>query len=272
MAKSKKTKSSPTQGSGDQKPKGNGILFGLIAVLVATTIFVAVVGGASYYVISKNLNGIAVTYRKQISTIPIIRWALPKLKDPYDPKYLTSDQLLTKYNELRKLKDELTKQLESANKNITDLQKIKTEQDKIVAEDTQIKNDMATQKAQIDAGKKQLEADTKAVNDLIAKGDTAGFKAYFEKVDKETAAKIYADILTKQKVSDGIKQNAKLYNTMDASASALIFEQLGNSKIDLVVETIKNMNQDVAAEVMAAMTPAFSAKVAEKLRTVYTAP
>ena len=102
MAKTKKKVSPPTQGSEDQKPKGNGILFGVIAVLVATAIFVAVIGGASYYAISKNLNGIAVTYRKQISGIPVIRWALPKLKDPYDQKYLTSDQLTAKYNELRK--------------------------------------------------------------------------------------------------------------------------------------------------------------------------
>jgi hypothetical protein len=47
---------------------------------------------------------------------------------------------------------------------------------------------------------------------------------------------------------------------------------MGTAKMDLIVETIKNMNQAIASEVMAAMTPAFAAKVAEKLRTAYTAP
>lgn len=272
MAKAKKTKSPTKQGSEDQRPKGNGFLFGLVAVLVATFIFVAVIGGAAYYAISKNVNGIAVTYRKQISNFPILRWALPALKDPYDPKYLTNDQLKTKYNELRKLRDELTKQLTEANTKITDLQKVKDAQDKIVAENEKLKSEAVRQKAQIEAEKKQLASDKKAIDELIAKGDTAGFKAYFEKVDKVTAAKIYAEILTEQKASDGIKQNAKLYNTMDASASAQIFEQMGTAKMDLIVETIKNMNQDIASELMAAMTPAFAAKVAEKLRTAYTTP
>lgn len=270
MAKAKNKKSSPTQGSVDQKPKGNGILFGLIAVLVATTIFVGVIGGAAYYAISKNLNGIAVTYRKQISGIPIIRFALPKLKDPYDPKYLTSDQLLTNYNELRKIRDDLTKQLSDANNKITELQKVKDAQDKIVAENTQIKNEDVALKAQIEAEKKQMATDKAAIDKLIANGDTAGFKAYFEKVDKTTAAKIYAEIMTAQKVSDGIKQNAKLYNTMDPAASAKIFEQMGTAKIDLVVETLKNMSQDISAQVLAAMSATFSAEVAEKLRAAYT--
>jgi hypothetical protein len=272
MAKPKKPVSPSTQGSGGQKHKGNGILFGLVAVLVATFIFVAIIGGTAYYAISKNVNGIAVTYRKQISTYPILRWALPALKDPYDPKYLTNDQLKTKYNELRTLNAELTKQLTEANTKITDLQKVKADQDKIVAENEKLKSEAVTQKAQIEAEKTQLASDKKAIDELIAKGDKAGFKAYFEKVDKVTAAKIYTQILTEQKVNDAIKENAKLYNTMDASASAQIFEQIGTKKMDLVVETIKNMNQAVASEVMAAMTPAFAAKVAEKLRTAYTAP
>jgi hypothetical protein len=272
MAKSKKMKSPTIQGNVNQKPKENGIIFGLVAVLVATFIFVAVIGGAAYYAISKNVNGISVTYRKQISTFPILRWALPALKDPYDPKYLTDDQLKTKYNELRKLNDELTKQLTEANTKITDLQKVKADQDKIVAENEKLKSEAVTQKAQIETEKKQLSSNKKATSELIAKGDIAGFKAYFAKIDKVTAAKIYAEILTEQKASDGIKENAKLYNTMDASASALIFEQMGTAKMDLIVETIKNMDQAVASEAMAAMTPVFAAKVAEKLRKAYTAP
>lgn len=270
MAKGKKGKSPATQGS--EKPKGNGFIFGLLAVLVATVIFVAVVGGASYYVISKDLNGMATTYRKQISTIPILKWALPPLKDPYDPKYLTDKEVKEKYDELRKLKDEYIKQLEEADKKIQELEKIKANQDKIVAEDEKIKAEVASQKAELELYKKQLETDKKALDELIAKGDSAGFKAYFEKVDKETAAKIYGEIIKVQKANEGIIENAKLYNTMDPAASAKIFEQMGSAKMDLIVETLKNMKQSTASQVLAAMTPTFSAKVAEKLREAYTTP
>lgn len=272
MAKAKKSASPKTQGSVNQKSNESGVLFGFFAILVATLIFVAVIGGASYYVISKNLNGIAVTYRKQISTIPVLRWALPALKDPYDPKYLTSSQLIAKYNELRKLRDDLTKQLLTANNTIDDLKMVKDAEDKIVEQNTQLKKLAIIQKAQIDEEKKQLSTDKKEIDKLIAKGDTLGFKAYFEKVDPINASKIYSEIIQNQKVSDGIKQNAKLYNTIDPSATAKIFEQMGTAKMELIVETLKNMNQDISAEVMAAMTPAFAAKVADKLRTAYTKP
>ena len=276
MAKKKKNEATnpEAQGSENQKGKTNGLLFGLIAFLVATFIMVTVVGGAFYFVIKNNINGLADKYRSEISGIPILRWALPKqvVKDPYDPTHFTDAELKSKYNELRKLKDDLTKQLDDAKKQIADLQKVKASADTLTAENTKLKADAASQKAAMDAQQKSIDAEKKAVAALVAKGDTAGFKAYFEQIDPTTAAKLYTDILTQQKISNGDKTNAKLYNTMDPKASAKIFEQMGTGKIDLVVNTLKNMDQNVVAQVMANLSAPFAAKVSEQLHKAYTTP
>lgn len=257
------------QGSDNHKKKG--ILFGVLALITALAVIVGVVGGAFFILISNNINGIADTYKKEIQGIPVLSMALPKEADPEDPKNMTEEQIKAKYLEYKSKSAELTKKLDEANKKIDELQKIKDEQDKIKAESEKIKKDAEAQKAQIDQQAKQMEEDKKKVDELIAKGDKAGFKSYYEKLDKENAKKLYAEILEEQKADEDALKFAKLYENMDPSSAASIFEQLGTGKIDLTVNILKFMKKESTAEVMAAMTPAFAAKVTEKLSKYYMA-
>jgi len=274
MAKGKKNKNmtgnSPnTQGSDNQKEK-NGFLFGLFAFLVAIAVMLAVFAGAFYIVVHNNINGITTKYRKDIQNMQVLnihylRWALPTAPDPENPKYLSNDQLVKKYNALRKLRDDLQAQLKAANTKITELQKYKDEEDKIKAEDEKIKKDVATEKAQLDAQKNQMAEDKKKLDELIASGDSSGFKQYFEKVDPVNAQKIYADIMKQQKASDQVKKLSKLYEGMDAATAAKILEQMGDSKMDIIVGILRNMNKDAAAQILAGMSSEFSGSVTERL-------
>jgi flagellar motility protein MotE (MotC chaperone) len=230
---------------------------------------VGVIGGAFYIVIHNNVNGLGERYRTNLQGLPLVKLALPAVADPTDPKYLTDDEIKKGYQELRKKNAELTKQLEEAKKNETELQKYKDDQDKTKAEDEKIKKDAEDQKAQIEAQKKQLDEDQKKVNELIASGDKAGFQAFFQKVDKDTASKIYTEIMKEQKASADATTFSQIYQTMDASAAAKIFEAMGDSKIDLVVEILKNMKKENTAAIIAAMTPDFSSTVTEKLSQAY---
>ncbi len=258
------------QGSDNQKGK-KGFLFGLLAFVTALIIMFAVIGGAFFIVIHNNINGIGERYRKEIQGIPLLSMALPKVADPDDPQYLTQDQIKEKYQEYRKKNDELAKQLDEANKKISELQKVKDEQDKIKAESDKIKKDAQEQKEQTDLKEKQLLDDKKKLDELIANGDKAGFKAYFEKIDKENAQKLYTEILEEQKADEDAVKFAKLYESMDAGAAASIFEQLGDEKIDLVVDTLRYMKKEASAAVMAAMTPDYAAKITERLSKYYLA-
>ena len=56
----------------------------------------AVIGGAFYFIMHNNINGIGERYRKNLQAIPVLKLALPSVKDPDDPKYLTDDEIKKK--------------------------------------------------------------------------------------------------------------------------------------------------------------------------------
>ncbi|MDP4179483.1 MAG: DUF615 domain-containing protein [Bacillota bacterium] len=275
--KVKQPESPEPQGS-DNQSKKKGIIFGLFALLTALLIMSAVIGGAFFIAIKNNVNGIADKYRKEIQGLPVFSLALPKAKEVDDPNLLTPEDLKKKYVEIKKTKDDLTKQLEGANEKIGELQKIKDQQDKVKAESDKIKKDSDAQKLQSEEIKQQVEAEKKLLEDykknvdeLVAKGDKAGFKAYYEKLNPDVAQKIYSEIITEQKADSDTKKFAALYETMDASAVAAIFEQLGTAKMDLIVKILRYMKNESSAEVLAAMKADFAAKVSEKLSQYYLA-
>ncbi|RCX15515.1 MgtE-like protein [Anaerobacterium chartisolvens] len=253
----------------NNKKKPNGALFGLLAFAIATLIMAAVLGGAFYVVIHNNMGGLADKYRMNIKSIPVLKLALPQPVNPEDDKQMTEDEVREKYRELLKLRDDLRAQLEEKHKAIEQLEKERTEHEGIKAENARIKSDVEAQQKQIDDDRKQFEEDSKAVNGLIANGDKQGFKEYFEKVDKETAERVYGEIVKEEKANEQIRSYAKLYESMDASSAAKIFEEMGSSKSDFVVEILKNMKKEVSAEVLSAMSPSYAAKLADKLRAAY---
>lgn len=281
MAKDKETKkndkddtaqtdeSLKTQGSEDQGKKKKEILFGLVAFLTALVIMAGVMGGAFFVAVHNNINGLGERYRKDLQGIPVLKWALPTVPDPEDPKYLTDTEIKKKYEELRQTKTDLTKKLEDANKKIQELQKYKDNESKLKAENEKVKSDMNTLKAQTDAQKKGLDDEKKQIEQMIATGDKAGFKAYFEQVSPDVAKQVYEQIMKEQKASDDAIKFAKIYESMDSSAAATVLEKLGTAKLDLVVDILKNMKKESTAAILAAMTPSYASKVTEALSKVY---
>lgn len=246
----------------------SGILFGLLAFLTALIVIVSVAWGVFYLIIHNNVNGLADKNRKSISKIPILRMALPKPPegyDPYDPKNLNEKELLNYYNQLRKENKELTDKLSESNKTVKELEGLKSELEGYKSEIERIKAENETIKENVKLEKASLEEYKKKVDEIVASGDKEGFKEFFAKVNKDTAAKVYEEILKEQQANEEEKKFAQIYEKMDASDAAKIFEELGSSGIDLVVRTLLNMKKEVAAEVLAQMDKEFAAKVTEKL-------
>ncbi|MCX7922376.1 MAG: DUF615 domain-containing protein [Clostridia bacterium] len=265
-----KIEQSPKIQKNNNKKEGKGkLLYGVLAFLTAIVIMAIVFGGVFYIVVSNNVNGIGEKYRKDIQSIPVLKMALPKVKDPDDDKYLTESEVRNKYRSLRKDKSELTTQLEEAKKKAVELQKQIDELTKVKAENEKIKKDMEFLKAQIENEKKQLAEDKKKIDELVAAGDKNGFKEYFEKVDKDTAQKLYAQIVQEQKISEEAKKFTQIYENMEPASAAGIFEQMGDTKLDLVIEIMKAMKKETSSQVLAEMTPDFAGKVTEKLSKLY---
>lgn len=252
-----------------EKTKMSNFLFGLLAFLVATFIMAAVFGGALYLIIHNNINGFAERYRDNIKNIPLLRMALPVPPDPEDPKYLSDEEIIRKYQELRATRDTLARQLEEANKKIAELQKYKDNFESLQAEIDKQSKELDARKLQLDEQEKQLSEDKRQVDELVAKGDRDGFKEFFEKIDKDTAQRLYSEIMKEEALNQEAKKFAQMYEQMDPSAAARIFEEMGASKLELVVDILRYMKKDSYALVVEAMNSEFAAKVTEKMAGLY---
>jgi len=259
------------QGSEEESNK-KGVLFVLLTIFTALVIMTAVIGGALFIVIKNNVGGTAERYRKEIQGIPILRLALSEAKEVDDPDKLTPEDLKKKYVELKKTKEDHIKQLESANKKIAELQNSNKQIDKLKEEAEKYKKQYEENVKQFEDEKSKLEEYKRKVDETVARGDKTAFKEFYEQLNPEISQKIYAEIITEQKVNSEIKKFATLYETMDSEAAAAIFEELGTAKIDLVVDILRYMKKESSAEVLASMKTDFSAMVSEKLSKFYMTP
>jgi flagellar motility protein MotE (MotC chaperone) len=255
--------------AGKDDSQKNSILFYVLTIVAALLIVVLIIGGAFFFAIKNNVNGIADSMRDTIEKIPVLSMALPAKPEPNDEKNMTEEQVRQKYTELKTEKDVLEKKAEELS------QQVETINKQISSKDT---NSALLQKQKEEAEKAQqkqvteyanLKKDFDELTAVIAKGDPAEYKKYFEKIDPAIAADLYEKILTDQKMSDDVKKYVSIYENMDASAVSGVMEQMGTGKMSLILEIMKNLKKETSAEILTEMTPEFAAKVSEQLAKVY---
>lgn len=264
---STKEKAPKAQGSG-KKGETDGLLHGLLTVLLSILIVLVVFGGAFYYALKNNIYGLGDQFRPSLERIPVLKLALPPLppsEDPYDPRHLTQKELLDKYNQLRGMETELTAQIESANRRIAELENEKQQWERLKqeAEARRIENENAENRIQQQLS--QLEADKKELSRLIAEGNKEGFKSYFEKVDPETAKAIYQELVQEEVIDQQYRNLAKSYTEMEPANAAAILSELATSDMPMVVNLFEAMKTNVAAEIIESMEPKLAADILKAL-------
>ncbi len=271
MAKDKKGVMQSKGGSAGSESgsKRKSMLFTLLTFFVALLVIGIILGGAFYFVIHNNVNGLGEKYRKTIQNIPIARMALPVVADPLDPQYMTADEITAKYKEFREKNEVLSKLYEESEKKQTELQKYKDEYEQNKAENEKTAQELKDRTSLLEEEQAKLDELKKKIDELIANGDKQGLKEYFETINPELAKQVYAEVVKQQQIDENAKKFAQIYEAMDASAAAQIFEAMGNAKIELVAQTLKNIKKEKTAEILAAMTPAFASKLTEKLDELY---
>ncbi len=268
MAKENESKISPVlAGSLTQQKvkKKNSFLFGLIILLISLVVIAGVIVGVFWIIIRSNANGFADKYRNQINGMPVLRHALPAPPEDYDPlapENMGSKELVAKYKEFRRKNAQLSSELENTKKELDEFKKIQVGVEEIMAENEKLKKDM-------EAESTRLKEEISKMQEVLAKGDKEGFREFFEKMDKNTAQSLYANILEEQKADEQAKQFAQIYEKMDAGAAAAIFEELGSSQIELVAKVLKSMKKDAAAQIIAEMDEKFAAQVTDILSKKY---
>ncbi|NLG87996.1 MAG: hypothetical protein GX494_02060 [Clostridiaceae bacterium] len=269
MAGKVKTKAeAPVPQGSDSKGGSGGFLHGLLTVLLSILIVLAVFGGAFYYVLKNNIYNLGEYFRPRIEKTPIIRHALPPLpawEDPDDPKHLTQAELIKKYNEYRSDKADLTLRLEEANRRIMELESEKERLSSLKdeAEAARLDNEKLLEK--IEQERAQLQKEKEEVAQIIARGNPEGLKDYFNRIDPETAQKIYTDIIKQEAADQQVKAMAKTYAEMEPANAAAILTELTSKDTDLVLDIISLMKSDESAEIMENMEPELAAELIKKL-------
>lgn len=263
----------PAQSKPEQKElkqnKNGDTKYTIIGIFTAIGIILLAFAITFTIVLKTNTAGLVDKYRTSIQGIPVLKYALPKAVDPEDPKNLTLSELEAKYNALRKEKQDSLSKEKDLNNQIAALTKYKADEEKRTSDAAAQVAEATNLKKQADDANAKLETDKKTFDTVVANADKQGFKAFYEQVNKDIAQKIYADIITAQKISDDTKKYVQIYEQMDAKAAAKIFEQLGKTDMNLVVDILKNMSKDKVSKILPDMSTDFAAKVSQSLSVVY---
>lgn len=258
----------PQNKSGNKKGIKEGLLDGLLTISVSILIVLIIFGGAFYYVLKNDIGGLGEYFRPSIGRIPVLKLALPPLpesEDPYDPKHLTQQELLVKYNELRNLTKELSEQLENANKHIEELQKEKNQWSAMKDEASAILQKNEETLKQVMDKMEQLKLEKQEVDRLIAMKNPEGFARYYEKVDAANAQELYKEIVAEEVAKEDMKNLAKPYTEMEPNNAAAILTEIGREDMELVVNLIEAMKSNVRAEIIENMDPKFAAEVMKSI-------
>lgn len=247
----------------------NSVLFYVLTIIAALLLVALIIGGAFFFAIKSNVNGIADNMRDSIDKIPVLRLALPAMPNPEDEKNMTEEEIRKKYSQMKVDKGELEKQISDLTNQVDKIDKQLAAKETNSALLQQQKDAIEKEKLKLMADNASLKKEFDDVSAAIAKGDTTEYKKYFEKIDPNIAADLYAQILTDEKMSADVKKYCAIYEDMDASAVSEVMEQMGTGKMTLIVEIMKNLKKDSAGEILAEMTPAFAAKLSEQLAKAY---
>ncbi len=246
-----------------------GPLFYVLVVATALLIMALIFGGTFFFIVRKNINGIGEQLRKDLQDVPLLKLALPKPPDPYDEKYMSESEVRKRYTQLRQELTSLQQELENANQKIGELEKNLEEAQSVKSEGEKALKEAEDKMNSLQQQEKMLEEERRKLYEIAAKSDREGFRKYYENLYGETAEKIYREIVKEEAVSKEVQQFVKLYEAMDASAAARIFEQLGKDRLQLVVDILTNMKRETASEILASMNASLAAEITNKLAQQY---
>lgn len=249
--------------------KDKKVLYSILGVITAFSLILLIVSGIFTFILKNNINGAADKYRDSIKNVPIVKLALPKLKEDDDPKKMSQNELIEKYLALKDEKKEFFTKEAELNAQIAVLNKYKATEEKMREEVAEEKRLLGDEKKKLSDEKNILLEEKKKFDVAVANADKNAYKDFYSKIEKETAKKIYTEIMQEQKASEETKKFVQIYEEMDGKAASKVLEELGKSQFELVVDILKNMKKEKVAEILTEMDASFAAKVSDKLAAKY---
>ena len=262
--KQKQVEQTPIPQGSDQGEKPGGILHSVVVILLALLVVAVVTIGVFYFAVKNNVNGFADTVRPQIENHPILKFALPtkpETEDPNDPKNLTQKALLKKYDEYRQEVETLKESLNEANETIEQMKsdtKLNAESEVTLKENQLLLETIKEEQT-------KLESEKKVLSELIARGDTQGFKEYFQKVDKATSEAIYKEILIQDVQNEGKTELAKPFSVMEPKNAAGILTELFKKDQNTLLDVFEGLKPGAQALIIEKMDLKTAAEITKLL-------
>jgi flagellar motility protein MotE (MotC chaperone) len=248
------------------REKGGGVAFAIVSLFSALLIIAVVLSGFLFFILKMNLMGIADTYREALAKVPLLNLALPAAEgEEQKLEEMSVEELVAANKSLESENAALEAQKAQSDAEIERLRKFEDEYNALVLVNNEKSASLQKQGDELAAEKKRLEDMSYDLERKAAEGDAEGFAKYFEGVSPEVAQEIYAQVVQKRQESEQSKEYIKLIESMDAKATAAIFESLGVGRIDLIADTLKGMKRDAAGEIIAQLSPALAASVTTRL-------
>jgi len=256
-----------TQGSEGQK-KAGGLISGIVAVLVALLLVAIVFSGVFFFVLKTDTFGLGERFRSDLQKNPILRLALPTIPEDFDadaPENLSEKELLVKYDQYRQIAQDLQEQLDAANMTISAITAENVSLAAIEANNLGAADQNAQEALSIEKQKAELEALSLEIAAAAAKGDTAGFKQYFEKLDPTVSAEIYKSIISSEKTAEMAKLAARPFELMDRQKAADVLKELWTKDQELLIDIVDANKSQTLAEIMANMEASLAADITQRL-------
>lgn len=243
--------------------KINGLFFYVSASIFALTLLIAILGGILYAVVKSNAYGVSDRYRSHLSSIPVIKNALPQAIDGNNEiEYLSNDEVRMKYREILTLYDKLL--LEK-----NDLEYTVAEIEDMLKHYRSIESDLELEKEMLSEERQQLSEDNLKINELLALSDKTGYQEFYQRLDADAAGEIYEKVVQAQKQEDDKKDLSKYYENMEPKSAAAIFEDWGTSGIETIVTILMNMNNEKAAGILQEINPQMASRISNILAERY---
>lgn len=250
-----KKEKKPASDGDKKKKKKNGFIFPLIFLLLIIGLVSAIkfdIGG-----ISTNIVG------PKIKNLPGASLILPaSVINATTSAITTTDGAISSYNfatvdeavQILKVTENMLKEKEKEAETLNEqLKLLQSENDRLKVFET---NQVA------------FEQDKVAFDEFIASSATPkDFSTWFAKMNPETAAKVYAETIQTQAVTDELLKLVNMYQDMKPALAAPILEEMSTTRIEMVSNILKNLDSTQAGSILGQMT----SKTASKL-TAYMYP
>ena len=188
--------------------------------------FAIAIGCWGYLIKTNKFFGLGELLRPRLKDVPIVCMILPEITDPNaDPDLMAREEINAKYSNL-------------------------------LLENTTLQKTLSELKLEL-ANKQEVEEKYKILLKEVER--QAREIANYENIAKENESKVEVD------EEEKIKNLVKIYESMDASESAKILEEIGELNISLVVDICRAMKTATFAEVMQNMSTEFAAILSERM-------